>query len=540
MPQVSLQTPYASAMPYIITALPSWTGSDYEAQRLGSYNLYDDMYDNTPNTFNLLLRGSDDTPIYVPTAKRLINTLARYVGRGWGFTVDPQSGSAEQQTLAMKTFGDLFKRERLLSKFASGKKEWLRRGDWVWYVSADPDKPAGRRLSIKAIDPRTFFPITDEDDPDVILGARIIETILMPDGITSRIKEQTWLKPNAEGHPNNIRGAFDSTGDLDEEDDPTSISYTSLLLDTADWNIPDKRTVVKTLQATTILSGITSLPLYHIKANEETGNPYGRSVLSGLESLVAGINQSITDEDLTLALAGLGMYWTDSGAPVDQDTGDATGWQLGPQQVIEVGQGRTFARLAGVTSIEPVQNHVTYLEEQAYGSQGINDIALGSRGAVRESGIALAIRMQPLFDECDDLDIQVNSVLDQMFFDLANDWFPTYEEVDLSACVIESQTDTGDRLPFDRAERWGELATGYASGIFALDYIHKQLVENFGYDLTDADLTAALKAQATKAAQADPFAARAATEVNTLPTDVPNKASIGSEASGKTGPEAGN
>jgi hypothetical protein len=207
------------------------------------------------------------------------------------------------------------------------------------------------------------------------------------------------------------------------------------------------------------------------------------------------------------------MYVTDSGAPVDADDEETpVNWLLGPQQVIEVAVGRSFKRLQGIASVDPVQKHVDYLEEQAYGSAGINDIALGTRGAVTESGVALAIRMQPLFDEADNDDLQLNDIMSQMFHDLATMWFPTFEQMSFGDVQIVSGT-SQDRLPFDRAEFWAELSSGYADGILPLAYVHRMLNEKLGYDLSDQDLKDALAETATRAAQADPFGARADAEL---------------------------
>ena len=506
-------TPYASAVAYATETVQAWLDT-YNGQRVLSYDTYDDMYNNSPEAIKLLLRGSDDKPIYVPTAKRIINTFARYVARGWGYKVDIGTGTTDDQTAAITAFGDLFRRERVLSQFSVGKPEWLRRGDWVWMLSADPLKPAGKRISIKTIDPRTYFVLqNDEEDVDRVTGCQIIQQLLQADGKTYMIDVQTWLKYTDPSH-----SQFGAEPSPAAADDPTAgipIEYEHIQLDTSNWSDPTKRKLLAEVVPQSPLPGITELPLYHIKNQGQSGDPYGESELKGLESVVAGINQAITDEDLSLALAGLGMYWTDSGAPVDETTGAATGWNLGPQQVVEIAQGRKFDRIAGITSVAPVQDHVGYLEEQAYGTSGINDIALGSRGSVTESGIALAIRMQPLFDAADEREIQINDVMSQMFYDLQMNWFPTYEQLDFPGVVITSSTDSSSRLPFDRAQAWTELATGFEQNMFTLDFVYRELVDKFGYDLTAQDLADALAAQTAAATAADPIGTRATSELTT-------------------------
>lgn len=517
-----LSTPYSTSLPYTTGKLPDWV-DEYNGQRLAAYTLYDDLYYNAPGTYRLLLRGSDDAPVYIPTAKRLINTMARYVGRNWGFSVlpalDPTTGATPvpaegedgetpvgaDEILAMSTFSDLFVREAMLSKFESGNRECLRRGDWIWYISADPDKPEGRRISVEVIDPSTYFPLTSDANVNRLTGAMIVEEYVLDDETTIVVKVQRWLKPTHPEHPGYV---------ADGPTAATEIAYDCVAYEPDGWDDPDERKQVSVPWAVPldIIPGIEALPLYHIRNAHDNGDPFGRSELSGIESLFIAINQAATDEDLALAMAGLGMYETDSGAPVDS-SGNPTDWILGPNRVVEVGQGKHFNRIEGVSSVEPSQTHIKYLEEGAYGASGINDIALGSRGSVTESGVALAIRMQPLFDEADSRDKEINAVLSQMFHDLKQ-WFLVYESINLGEVRIISTTDGRDRLPFDRKARWEELVTGYEANIFPLSFVHKVLTEELGYDLSPADLTAALAAKADGAAAADPFGVRAAAELS--------------------------
>lgn len=502
MAEVTVTTPYASAIPFIATELPGWV-DEYNAQRLASYDLYDDLYANVPDTNIALLRGSDEKPIFVPTGKRLINTLSRYVGKGWGYVIDPALGSANEQEALKAALSALWRRERILSQFASGKREWLRRGDWVWYISANELKPEGRRITIRTIDPRTYFPIADDEDLDRLTGAEIVEEVMV--GEVPAVKVQTWLKPQ---HPDSLN--FSEAGTYNGDEPITYFSYT---YDMEGWNDPDKRKSLATNTEPTLLEGITTLPLYHIKNQPTSGDPYGTSEFQGLESIIAGINQAISDEDLSLAIAGLGQFVTDSGAPVDATTKAPTNWQLGPASVTEVAQGRKFERLAGITSIAPVQEHVAYLEDHVYGNSGINDIALG-KGSIQLSGIAMAIKMQPLFDAADDRDLQINDVWTQIIYDLITQWFPAFESLSFGEAMAYSDTDTGDRLPFDREARWKELVEGYTAGIFSLSFVHAQLVEHFGMDLSAQDLKDALAEAASKAALADPYAERTAAELS--------------------------
>jgi hypothetical protein len=228
------------------------------------------------------------------------------------------------------------------------------------------------------------------------------------------------------------------------------------------------------------------------------------------------VNQSTTDEDMTLALMGIGQYWTDSGAPVDEDTGEPVSWRLGPNRVTEVSEGAKFEKVDGVTSIQPFQDHINFIQTQAFGVNGLTDIAVGSIAADTHvsqlSGVALAIHMQPTFDTADEKDNAVNSVMTQLFHDL-KDWFKTYEQIDLGDVDILSVVDANKRLPFDADAEFNRLLQLKAAGIITTEYFLSQLQDKFGYEFPP-DMLAKVQAEAaTAAAQADPYGARVANEL---------------------------
>jgi len=509
MAQTVIQTPYATAMPFVVNMLSSYT-DEYDAQRLASYDLYDDLYNNDPSTYRMMLRGTDEKPIYIPTAKRIINTLARYVGKGWGYSVSSTMGTSSEQEEAKLALSNLFKRERLLSLFAAGKKEWLRRGDWIWFITGDLLKEEGKRISVRCIDPRMYFPIPDATDLSRIAGAELIEETVV-NGDVLALKVQRYLKANHPEHPSFGLPVTDTT----------FIYYDVAVYELDGYSVIENRKMIQQTTPLTELVGITAMPVYHIRNNESTDDPFGRSDLSGLETIVAGVNQAVSDEDLSLAMSGLGMYWTDSGAPVNETTGQPENWKLGPNRVVEVGQGNKFNRVDGINTVQPFQDHIKYLEDNAFGTSGISDVAMGTAdGSVVVSGIALAIRMQPLFDEVDSKDANINSAMTQMFYDLKQ-WFDVYEGLNFGEVEIISTISKGERLPFDRVARWTELLEGYTAGLFSLDYVQSVLVDEFGYEFPAGMLASTQEDQQRKAALADPYAARVSQELatGTAPVD---------------------
>lgn len=512
-----LQTPYSTAMPYVVgdAASGGWQ-SDYDRQRLASYDLYDDMFHNDPARYRLMLRGGDEKPIYVPTAGSVIKSLARYVGKNWGFRVeapiaeegeDAVEVTPEQITLAQITFGKLFARERLLSRYRSGVPEWLRRGDWCWFVSADEFKAPGSRISVRPIDPRRYYPINgDPKDLSRLTGQQLIEEVMVGDTIALYV--QTWLKASDPGHPN--YGAA-------EGEVPFDITYEAAVFDVKDYADPEKRKTLSSPDYETVaqetIPGISQLPIYHIRNNEETDDPFGRSELAGLESMVSGINQAISDEDLALALMGIGMYWTDSGAPVDETTGQPTNWKLGPNRVVETDEGTEFHKVEGITSVSPFQDHVGYMKGEAQGNVGLSDVSVGTAQNVSaESGIALAIKFSPTQDTVTAKNDNSNGVLTQMLHDLKA-WFMAFEQIDLGEVDIVSVTEDKNLLPFDRESRWKELMEGVTAKIFTIEYAVQVASEEFGYVFPAGYAKAAQASADAAAAAIDPFAARAGGEL---------------------------
>lgn len=514
MVTTTVTTPYAPAMAFAQGTLDTAFSGEYDAQRLLSYDLYDDLYSSSPEAVSLMLRGTDDKPIFVPTAKRMINALSRYVGKDWGFAASPVASdvSAEQgadptgaagvdstaYTAALDAMQALFDREQLLAVFSSSKKAWLRRGDWCWFVTANPLKAQGSRLTVRVIDPRSFHALTrDATDPYRVTAQQIVEETLYNETLAYDV--QTWYR----------------AGDPEYTGEGENITYEHVIWDQKDYSDPKKRKVLEEVTKVAEVPNITSLPVYHIRNNWDPENPYGISDLSGLESVVAGINQAVSDEDLSLSLTGLGMYVTDSGAPVDAN-GQDTNWVLGPNQVVEVGEGRTFTRVSGITSVTPQQDHIKYLEDLVFRTVGLSDVALGTADAP-EAGIALAMKLQPVADVASEKNILINSLMTQLLYDLATQWFPTYEGIDMSMVKFTSTT-AHDLLPFDRDARFLELTSLFTAGAITVEYLHTKLREDFGYDIPlseAADVaTAAQKAAKDAQAAADPYGDRAGAELD--------------------------
>lgn len=490
MTQPGVFTPYSTAS-NLMGALPTWITDDLDKQRIASYQIYEEIYWGIPETFKLMARGAENRPIYIPTARTIVDTTHRYTATGFDLTVDLRSGgdasaSADAQalTLAME---DLFTRERFRSKLAGNKRYGLMRGDWCWHILADDTKLPGSRISIYALDPASYFPIPDPNDLDRIVGCHIVEQVTI--GSDSFIKRLTYRKT-----------------------DTNTITSETNLYAVDDWasDTSKVKQVVSPLKE--LPPEITALPVYHIKNTEEPANPFGSSELRGLERIIAAVNQTVSDEELALALDGLGVYATDAPPPVDED-GKETDWVLGPGRVVETPGGTKFTRVSGVTSVTASQDHVKFLLDQMHEASALSDVARGRvEVTTAPSGISLMLQMAPMLAKVGEKDQIIEDVHNQMFFDLVNGWFPSYEETNFGDDV-RAKVRLGDKLPVDRAAKFGELNDMLNNKVISVQF-YRQEAAKLGYTFpSDMDAQILDTAQKLATATADPFTTRVDSEL---------------------------
>lgn len=494
-------TPYSTALP-MMGPLDTWLSGE-DATRLGAYALYEGIYRNVPQSFKLVQRGNEQNPIYIPAAKTIIEATNRYLCKRWTYALEPQVGSDSERQgldLALKR---IFRREQVYAKFATQKRFGLVRGDAVWHVVADENKPAGSRISIYEVDPAAYFPIQDDWNPEKTLGCHIVDPVEL-DGGKVVIKRQTYRK--LEGGGISYELTWWETGAWDDRELDAKDLKPAKKIPPGEWNRP---------VAYELDPRITSIPVYHVKNNRVTGQPFGTSELSGLETLLAGINQSISDEDLALALEGLGLYATTSGPPVDENDKE-TNWRLGPGWVVEIDEDSTFERVSGVGSVQPYQTHIGSLRSFAHESAGIPDIAVGGGDVqVMESGIALAFRMSPLLAKNEEKEQEILSVSDHMLYDLTTMWMPVYEGLTTAARPVSI---VDDPLPVNRKATLDEVVAMLSTDppLISTEYARTLLSEKLGYDFPDEmSDTVVTEAQAiAEARNVDPFASRVAQELD--------------------------
>lgn len=469
--------------------------------RIGAYDLYDGIYHNRQESLKIQIRGEDSLPIYMPSAKKIIEATSRYLCVGFDYfakgpndtsKASPQSDEqpvTSDSIIATDTvdgyFQNFFKRERIKAKFTSQKRYALIRGDACWYVTADPKKEQGKRLSLHELDPRNYFPIDDPTDNTRVIGCHIVDLVQDPtkpdDKDAKCARRQTYRKTlNDDGTFRAITSEIThwETGKWDDRIlDPEGMAKAKIAS-------PDD------VEAFDLPTAITALPVYHIKNNRVPNSGFGMSELAGLESLIFAINQSITDEDLTLVMQGLGMYATNAAPPTNTD-GSAGDWNVGPGQVIEVGTDQKFERITGVSSVAPYTEHMGTLDAHLMKGAGVPEVAAGTVDvAIATSGIALMIQMDPILAKNAEKELEWVLTTDQMFFDIVNMWLPAYEEIQPSGNSVQTIVD--DPMPVNRDAKIQELMLLYTSGVITLTMVVSSLME-LGYEFADTDPEKAAK-----------------------------------------------
>ncbi|QGJ90043.1 portal protein [Mycobacterium phage Indlulamithi] len=429
--------------------------------RLMAYNLYDDFYYNRPETFRVTRRGDSDVEIYVPSTKKIVGSTARFLAVDFDYTLTGGDVAAVRAYLE-----SLWPREEITKRHIKGKRSGLTRGDLVWYITADRTKPKGERISLNTIHPSSVFRIEDPNNTFRTIGYHLVDIVPDPRevaignrGTQKKVaRRQTFRKENgritSECYTFEI-GAWDDRNLKRDELKPVTRLWDK-------YELPEQ---------------ITQLPVYHIPNEEPDGSTWGMSQVAGIEYLINAMNQSITYEDLSLVLQGLGVYVTTAAPPIDKATGKKKPYRLHPGNVVEMSQGDTFERVTGVASVAPFQDHIKSLD--AWATIGLPDMATGNVDvSVAQSGIALALKMGPVLAENEDKEETFKNKYDQLFYDLIRGWLPAFEELDSRTTVFK--TTFGDPMPVNRETFISETVDLFTSDMITYDEMRERL-EKVGY-----------------------------------------------------------
>lgn len=439
-------TPYTTATPYF-GQKPSWIPDPLDQARIQAYTAYEQMYYNSPNVFKISLRGANDLPIYVPSARTIVDTTARYVGTDMSVVV---SGTSTADVVAAQmAIADLMKRERFRSRYNGGKRYGLIQGDWLWHLTADQAKDVGKRIKMTVIDPSLYFPIPDPDDVDKTIAVHLAETITTADG--ERVRRVTYRK---------IPGGA------------VTVEEGIFLIE--DWYGLESKPETIVRPVTALPPEITTIPVYHTKNTEEPGNPFGSSELRTLEPIMGAVNQTMSDEDLALALMGIGMWATDASHPIDPITGKQVAWQMGPGRVVHH-DGTKFDKIAGTGSLaDSYGEHYDRLWEAIYRASSTPEVAIGGMDvSVAASGVALQIQLGPMISKASEKNDLLGDSQTQMFYDIVHMWMPAYEDT-VFAEDLAVDTTFGSAIPVDREAKFTELNDMLDRGVIDTAYYREQ------------------------------------------------------------------
>lgn len=455
-------TPYSTISPLFIEE-PLYV-PELDRERLAAYDMYERIYWNVPRTFKITMRGTNDQPIYIPNARAVCNETSHYLLKGLSINAlrTAEGGGNSPLQEALKAF---MKRERFLSKFTTAKWSGVVRGDWVLHLTADPTKPAGRRVSVNSVDPAAYFPEYDDDDLDRIVAVNLVEQILDPDDGKYYMKRLRYWYPEGE----------------EDEEGNRRVARQEQILEVDGWWKGKAARVKATLMKEELLEeGISTIPVYHFKNIDWQGDPFGRSEIAGFESLQSAINQTISDEELALALAGLGVYATDAPTPTDDD-GNELDWEIAPAGVLEVPSGSEFERVQGISTVTPSQDHLRFLIESLY--EGSSTFRTGSADVqLAESGVALALRFSPTMAKLEQRDLDGTDKLENFWYDWKF-WMRAYEQIDFTDQEIS--VTLGQKLPTNRVEVLNELNNMLDRMVIDRQFYREQMKARLGYDFPD-------------------------------------------------------
>jgi hypothetical protein len=445
-------TPYSTIKPLFDSGDLQYWVPELDRERIASYQAYEEIYWNVETAFKLVSRGLDDMPIYIPNPRTIVDSTSHFWAKGLRLE---SSGST-------KTALDAFLiREMFMSRFHTAKHSAVVRGDMLLHMTADPTKPDGSRVSLNSLDPSCYFPEYDDDDLDRIIAVNLVEQVL------------DYEDPNNKPMIRRLR--YDFVG----EGGRRRVRSQEAIYEVRDW-WKGSRVKVQEIMAPKLLpERITSIPVYHIKNIDWQGQPFGSSELRGFERVQAAINQGASDEELSLALDGLGVYATDAPRPT-RDDGSEVDWEIAPGRIIEMPLNSNFKRVEGLSTVKPFQDHLKMLIENMYEAAGtFRGGAI--EATVAQSGIALAIKFLPTQAKLEQRDQGVIDKLSQLFFDWKN-WMFSYENTSLDGDITIAM---GDKLPQDKVAMLNMLNNMMDRNAISRKFYREKVAELFGIELPD-------------------------------------------------------
>lgn len=509
-------TQYSNAKPFFNANIPPWLGSNADdADRVRAYIFYERLYWNVPQTLKMVQRGADGDamPVYIPAPRKMVEACNRFLAVDWTYDVDASAGAPDDRVDAGNLFKQLFVNQEMPSKFNRQKRYGLIRGDAVWHILGNEKHPAGQRIQIHEVDPTNAFAILKDQNPELVIGWHLIDLVPDPrDPVKQVVRRQTYRKVTGDAFgPSPITSEL-GIYELGKWDDRVAETNPTPQVEQIKWD--------GTVPPFTLNNAITNLPVYLIANQKQPCQTYGSSEVRGFESIFASVNQVATDQDLTLAMQGLGVYTSTAGPPVNAD-GSPGVFNLGPGEVVEVPSNATFTRVSGVQAGLPGIEHMNFILGQSQSSAGIPDIAAGIVDVtIAQSGIALQLQLSPLLSKNKEKETDMMAKYNIMFSDLLNGWMVAFEAFPNGSGVIVTAT-VQNPVPQDNAARFTQIIEMVTSvpPVMSVKTAQKEL-NKIGWDIPASELTqlqTEAQERASTAQTADPFAQRSQQEGGTPP-----------------------
>lgn len=512
-------SPYATVVP-LKRPVPTYVTNPEDQDRVRAYTTYEDIWNNVPEAFAELLRASDD-PIsrrYIPAVREIVEAVNRYLGQDMETVWTPIPGATvtdEQMAEWRGRLDSFWAREEVGIKFMSSKRWLLIKGDGLLHLTADPSKEEGSRVRLTEVEPEQYFPIWDPADGERLLGCYLVSVVQTDDDedIVQRIEYRKVLSEDQAAELAAPVGAiFYRLGyfELDAWDDRSVDDDDPKPVDAPEWAAIPEGATQDPFTGFALDPRITSIPVYHMRNRRRGGKAgrFGTSEIQGLETIFAGVIQNTTDQDLAVAMVGLGTYWTTSGKARDAN-GAEVPWVIGPASIAELEADGSFGRVDGITTVQPILDHMKFLTDSARSSNGAPAIASGSvDSTVSLSGVAMRIQFMPVLAANAEREQEMASRWTHLLYDLLNMWFPVYEG--WQPLPLQPSATFGDPLPPDRAAVILETTTLLAAGVISKEFAVQYLADKLGFQFPPGMLeTAAAEQQAALDAEAAQIAANA-------------------------------
>lgn len=473
------QPPWA-AYPFPNAEAPNWLPDD-DAQRAATYDSLEGVYWSEDWSYTLRVIVTEQ-PVYTPNPRIVVDTISHYLLKGLTIGVeDPEKNKQEAQDLE-----DFLDREMFYPRFHTAKLGGCIHGDFVLHMTADPDKPAGKRISLCSVHPGKVVRKFDDDDGEHVTEAWICEPYQDPDN-----KDEPLIRRL---HYWYVQGSVST--DSDEPDDIPAdapqmtqdgvLRYVwseELILRNNEKLWTDEEEVYQTLNPEGQLpEEINHIPIFWFKNIAMDGQPFGSSDLRGLERMFRGVSQQHTDLNVAMALDGLGLYATDAPPPATASGTEGT-WTIEPGQVQQVPNGNFFKRVEGIGSVQPMIDTIKYAEEKINQAAGLSEVALGAVApAMASNPMALAVNFMPTLSKVEERDHFGLAKLKHVFWMWT--MFREAYESKVWPAKLKVTVQIGEKLPQDRTARINELNNMLDRDIISKAF-YRQEMEKLGYQFPD-------------------------------------------------------